>query len=256
MMVVSLSSCSYDYNWPDLWVQQSFTITSDIDVISILSNHGYDVASIDTKVTYFAENGDTIQTFKYTSTQDKIYPPRECSYFNVSYDCFGWMKGYHKDKEQVCLIVSNPLYINNIQDSHVIITEDDIKEITYYVKAAYKIYVSNKLPLEQWANDYGYDLWGSYAYYTLYDENETPIDGVRHKYNAADYIMCEAGQLIQYEVEGLYRKSYGDIRVLYTVIFDKFPINKIVEYEPFTNLHPFVFNTSNAFEINYYTTKK
>ena len=244
-----LTSCTYDYNYPDMWVQPKLTLVSNINTISIVEQRGYTIAAVDTYIELFDENDQSLNTIHYTSSLDTFSPSREASYFVVTTLCYGWPKGTYNTKEEVCELTSKRFYIEELDDSVVEMTMEHIESIEYKSVAKYQLYLSCNLPLDQWAKDYGYSLFSADYYYVILDENDSPAFDVSYwsKASSLDPISCSAGDYIQYAIVG----NYESKKKLFTAIFDKIPVSEIAASGQSKD-NPYKFTTDNSYTLTYH----
>lgn len=242
-LLIGLSSCTYDYNWPDMWVQPNLTLYNKINTIALVEDYGFEIASVETYIEMFDENGQSLTTIHYSSSQDTFSPPRKTSYFVVTTECYGWPKGTYDNKQEVCVIKSIPFYISDLNDTVIELTSSQVDTIEYLAIPYYQIYISSSLPLTKWAEDYGFELWGADYHYSLFDADGNLI---RSKTSGSDPINCSSGQYIQYEVNAYYAAT----KMLYTVVFDKVAVDNIVK-SSYSKDEPYMFTTDNKYTLTY-----
>lgn len=264
LLITSLTSCEYDYQMPDMWVIPKYKVQFNINTIDLVETKGYDIASVQKIITFYNSSNEVVDEFTYNSSQDIFVIPRDVSYFIARISCYGWPSGpVHNKDELVCELTTNPVKVNqNIHpmDNEKVITEtftmEDVDNIVYYTPQIYLLYLGTHLQsqLEEWAKDYGYELWGSNGYYTIFDSDNNIVKQ-KEKNNPLDGISCREGWYIQFEVEALYRYSYGNIRPLFTVLFDKVPVEEIAKHKP-SKGNPYLFTVENEYTLIYLVNKR
>lgn len=134
-MIAFLQSCTYDYNYPDSWVEQEISLsTGTIDIISLLEERGYEIATTEVYVEYFDNNGNSLRNFDYGNSRLPFTPSEDVSYFIVTIDCYGWKYGtYYKNKEKVVRLTSKRYYIKQLTNTSIHMTLSDIENTEYFV---------------------------------------------------------------------------------------------------------------------------
>lgn len=252
-LLIGLSSCTYDYNWPDMWIQPNLYISHSLPIYQWAKDYDYELWGADYYYT-IVEEGEQPMELKFW---------KKCSSLNPiildrgHYSLYYAVVGYYAAHKELYTAVFGPISVDDIvatnptKDDPYLVTTANEYTLTYAIEDKNPIYISQTLPLEQWATDYGYEYYGCESSNILYD-----ADGDKVRELSNYYTDSEKGYYLEHIVYCYTKTSTEAKQLIFTVTFDdKVLLDDIIKTSP-TEDNPYMFATDDKYTITYNVSKK
>lgn len=149
---------------------QDYSMDSDIDFSELTEVKGFVNSSIDISLELFSADGQSIEKLTYDRLPLSFTAKYEVSYITATIKCFGHPYGHYLETELVCQLTTKPIYLSELDDTNIKLTDSDIESTTYSGVQAFKINVNSSVDETELAKKNGYNFSSKETKIEGYDE--------------------------------------------------------------------------------------